>query len=150
MTASDRAYEERRHADSVAALCALLAQRDGLWRTDEDVAAATERARGLLAPGTTADPGQLQQALRELDEALLRAGDPRGLGGALRVGAGSVPGIGSRPDVPGVRPMIKVALCPGTAPCTRREPAKDLWPAPPCALNGVRMRKERLRRDPTA
>ncbi|MFI6085120.1 hypothetical protein ACIBBB_29830 [Streptomyces sp. NPDC051217] len=147
MTASDMAYEERRRADSIAALCALLAERNGLWRTDSDVARATERARDLLDPDSTADPDQLDAAFGELDEALLRGGDARGLGGHLRVGAGQqYPGQA----IPGVHPMIKVALCPGTVLCTRREPAKDLRPAPPCALNGGRMRKERLRRDPTA
>ncbi|MFD3484484.1 hypothetical protein [Streptomyces sp. NPDC058665] len=146
MTGSDTAYGEGPRASSIAALCALLGARDGLWRTDEEVSAATERARALLAPGSTADPGQLDAAFRELDEALLRAGDARGLGGQLRVGPGRpYPG----PTIPGIRPMIKVALCPGTVLCTRREPAKDLRPAPPCALNGTRMRKERLRRDQT-
>lgn len=145
MTASDSAPGSRRgesrRADSVAALCLLLDDPGGLLGGDAEVTRTVERARGLLtANGAGAvDPAQLDAAFDAVDQALRRAGDARGLGSR-------------RGDVAlhGVRPMIKVAVCPGTVPCTRREPAKDLRPAPACAVNGVRMRKERLREDPTA
>ncbi|MET4927296.1 hypothetical protein P3L51_33895 [Streptomyces sp. PSRA5] len=143
MTASGSAPGERRRTDSIAALCLLLNAPDGLGSRDARVAEAVGRATRLLT-ANAADPDELDAALDAVDEALRRAGDARGLGGRR----GGVPG--SSAALPGVRPMIKVALCPGTVPCTRREPAKDLWPAPACAVNGVRMRKERLREDPTA
>lgn len=148
MTASDSVHGAHRRADSIAALCLLLAERDGPAHTDPDVMAAVERTRELLASASASasapapSPAQLDAALDALNEALRRAGYAAGLNGHARVGA--IPGR-THPDIPGVRPMIKVAVCPGEVPCTRREPAKDLWPAPPCALNGVRMRRERLR-----
>ncbi|MFI2286466.1 hypothetical protein [Streptomyces niveus] len=138
MTAPDRVRAERRRADRIAALCLLLNDRDGLRGGDGQVAETVERARRLLAADDTR-PAQLDAAFEAVDQALRRAGDARGLGSR-------------RGDIalPGIRPVINVALCPGAVPCTRREPAKDLRPAPACAVNGVRMRKERLRRDPTA
>ncbi|MET9553576.1 hypothetical protein [Streptomyces sp. NPDC006645] len=138
MTASDNARGERRRADCVAALCLLLNDPAGLRSGDGQVAETVERARRLLAAGD-AEPAQLDAAFEAVDQALRRAGDARGLGSR-------------RGDIalPGVRPMIKVALCPGTVPCTRREPAKDWRAAPACAVNGVPMRKEPLRGNPTA
>lgn len=138
MTAPDSVRGESRRADHIAALCLLLNDPDGLRSGDGQVAETVERARRLL---TTDDvhPAQLDAAFEAVDQALRRAGDARGLGSRR----GDI-------SLPGVRPVINVALCPGTVPCTRREPAKDLRPAPACAVNGVRMRKERLRRDPTA
>lgn len=132
---------ESRRADRIAALCLLLNDPDGLRSGDDQVAETVERARRLLTANTAnaVDPAQLDAAFEAVDQALRRAGDARGLGSRR----GDI-------SLPGVRPMINVALCPGTVPCTRREPAKDLRPAPACAVNGVRMRKERLRRDPTA
>ncbi|MFE3116838.1 hypothetical protein [Streptomyces niveus] len=138
MTAPDSVRAERRRADRVAALCLLLDDRDALRAGDGQVAETVERARRLLAADDT-QPAQLDAAFEAVDQALRRAGDARGLG----TGRGDI-------ALPGVRPVINVALCPGAVPCTRREPAKDLRPAPACAVNGVRMRKERLRRDPTA
>ncbi|MFE4493406.1 hypothetical protein ACFRKD_13230 [Streptomyces niveus] len=138
MTAPDSVRAERRRADRVAALCLLLDDRDALSAGDGQVAETVERARRLLAADDT-QPAQLDAAFEAVDQALRRAGNARGLGS----GRGDI-------ALPGVRPVINVALCPGAVPCTRREPAKDLRPAPACAVNGVRMRKERLRRDPTA
>ncbi|MFC8077596.1 hypothetical protein ACFUN8_18915 [Streptomyces sp. NPDC057307] len=143
MTASDGAPGERRRADSIAALCLLLNTPDGLRSSDAQVAETVERARRLLTADAV-DPARLDAAFEAVDEALRRAGDSRGLGTRRGEFLGP-PGAA----LPGVRPMIKVALCPGTVPCTRREPAKDLRPAPACAVNGVRMRKERLRGDST-
>ncbi|MFG2174043.1 hypothetical protein ACGFMO_22185 [Streptomyces niveus] len=142
MTAPDSVRAERRRADRIAALCLLLNDRDGLHGGDGQVAETVERARRLLAADGT-DPARLDAAFEAVDQALRRAGDARGLGS----GRGDIALPGS---LPGIRPVINVALCPGAVPCTRREPAKDLRPAPACAVNGVRMRKERLRRDPTA
>ncbi|MFJ6820079.1 hypothetical protein ACIQRJ_06650 [Streptomyces niveus] len=138
MTAPDSVRAERRRADRIAALCLLLDDRDALRGGDGQVAETVERAKRLLAADDT-QPAQLDAAFEAVDQALRRAGNARGLGS----GRGDI-------ALPGVRPVINVALCPGTVPCTRREPAKDLRPAPACAVNGVRMRKERLRRDPTA
>ncbi|MFI6691445.1 hypothetical protein ACIBLA_06725 [Streptomyces sp. NPDC050433] len=145
MTASDGEHAERRRADSVAALCLLLDDPDGQLSTDGQVAEAVGRARRLLI--ANAAPDQLDAAFGAVDEALRRAGDARGLLGNLRGEVFGYPAIPA--TLPGVRPMIKVALCPGTVPCTRREPAKDLRRAPACAVNGVEMRKERLRGDLT-
>lgn len=148
----DPAHGERLRADRIAALCVLLTDPHGPQRTDDGVTRAVERARGLVAtgtgPGPVPDAGsrQLDDALQALDDALRRAGDSRGLLGYVRGILGEPP-PGSR--LPGLRTTIKVAVCPGTEPCTRREPARDLRPAPPCALNGAQMRKVRLRPDPT-
>ncbi|WP_329034523.1 hypothetical protein OIE71_18485 [Streptomyces sp. NBC_01725] len=161
----DPEHMERLRADRIAALCVLLTDPRAPQRTDEGVARAVERARALLAasagtgagamrgPGPGSDtapvpgPDQLDDAFEALDDALRRTGDPRGLLGYVRGILGDPP-PGSR--LPGLRATIKVAVCPGTEPCTRREPARDLRPAPPCALHGAQMRKVRLRPDPTA
>ncbi|MCI3227194.1 hypothetical protein GXP76_34425 [Streptomyces sp. NP-1717] len=140
-------------------MCVLLAEPDGPQRTDDGVVRAVERARALLAESTGPDPGagpdpgpvpaasQLDDALEALDDALRRAGDSRGLLGRIRGVLGD-PAPGSR--LTGLRATIKVAVCPGPDPCTRREPARDLRQAPPCALHGAQMRKVRLRPDPAA
>ncbi|MFD5557302.1 hypothetical protein ACFWIA_26115 [Streptomyces sp. NPDC127068] len=138
MTATDR---ERQRADSVGALCALLGESGG--GGDPQVAETAARAGALIA--ADGDRQQVDEALHAVDEALRRAGDPRGLLGRSR-GAADLRPSGS--VVPGVRAQIKVALCPGEPRCPRREPARDLWPAPMCTVTGVRMRKERLRREP--
>ncbi|MFD3917671.1 hypothetical protein [Streptomyces sp. NPDC058595] len=149
----DPAYGERLRADGIAALCVLLAEPHGPQRTDDGVVRAVERARALLATGTGTGPdpgpavGQLDEAFEALDDALRRAGDSRGLLGRIRGVLGD-PAPGSR--LTGLRTTIKVAVCPGPAPCTRREPARDLRQAPPCALHGAQMRKVRLRPDPAA
>ncbi|MFE3247746.1 hypothetical protein [Streptomyces sp. NPDC059209] len=157
----DPAHGERLRADGIAALCVLLAEPHGPQRTDDGVVRAVERARALLAtntgtgtgpaPGPAAGPvpapGQLDDAFAALDDALRRAGDSRGLLGRIRGVLGD-PAPGSR--LTGLRATIKVAVCPGPAPCTRREPARDLRQAPPCALHGAQMRKVRLRPDPAA
>jgi hypothetical protein len=119
-----------------AALCLLLAERDTSVTAVPGVRAAVERTRSLLAAG--GDGTELLAAFRAVDEELRRAGDARGLGGRFRSAATTPPGI---------RRVIKVARCPGAVPCARREPAPDLRPAPRCAVNGVRMRREQLRRD---
>ncbi|MGX2993214.1 hypothetical protein JNUCC64_02785 [Streptomyces sp. JNUCC 64] len=137
MTATDG---ERRRAESVAALCLLLAEPDAGW--DREVTRSAEHARSLLAAG--GDPVRVDEALRALDEALRGAGDARGLLGRSR---GVLDARPSGAALPGMRPLVKVALCPGERPCPRREPARDLWPAPVCAVTGTRMRKERLRRE---
>ncbi|MFJ7423094.1 hypothetical protein ACIQXD_31485 [Streptomyces uncialis] len=139
MTATDR---ERQRADSVAALCLLLGETGGSGG-DRRVAESAERARALLA--ASGDPRRVDEALHAVDEALRRAGDARGLLGGSRGATDPRP---SGSALPGLRPQIKVALCPGEPGCPRREPARDLWPAPMCAVAGVRMRKERLRREP--
>ncbi|WP_158827945.1 hypothetical protein [Streptomyces sp. NRRL S-118] len=119
-----------------AALCLLLTERDGSVTAVPEVRAAVEHTRSLLTVGGGGTV--LLAAFRALDEELRRAGDARGLGGRSR-GAATTP--------PGIRRVIKVARCPGAVPCARREPAPDLRPAPRCAVNGVRMRREQLRRD---
>lgn len=139
MTATDR---ERQRAASIAALCLLLGEPGGSGG-DRRVAESAARARALLA--ASGDPLRVDEALHAVDEALRGAGDARGLLGGSR-GATEPRPPGS--VLPGVRPQIKVALCPGEPRCPRREPARDLWPAPMCAVAGVRMRKERLRREP--
>jgi hypothetical protein len=112
-----------------AALCALLGSPEDLRQAG--VRETAERARELLRSG--ADPQALAACYRELDTALRRAGDARGLTGGNRGGT-----------APGVSPHIKVAVCPGPAQCSRLETARDLLPAPQCAVNGTRMRKARL------
>lgn len=138
----DPAHGERRRADSVAALCLLLADPHGARHTDDGVTGAIERTMALLAT----NDGELDAAFEALDDALRRSGDPRGLLGYVR-------GIlGERPPasrLPGLRSTIKVALCPATEPCVRREPTRDLRAAPLCAVNGTPMRKVRLGQDPT-
>ncbi|MFF1277624.1 hypothetical protein ACFVZC_30145 [Streptomyces marokkonensis] len=62
-----------------------------------------------------------------------RNGDARGLVAGSR-GA----------TAPGIAPHIKVAVCPGSPLCSRVERARDLLPAPYCAVHGTRMRKSRL------
>ncbi|MFF2186019.1 hypothetical protein [Streptomyces sp. NPDC058155] len=152
----DPAHGERLRADRIAALCVLLTDPHASRRTDDEVARAVERARALVATSAGAGPGsgpgpgpgsgQLDDAFEALDDALRRSGDSRGLLGYVR-GILGEPLPGSR--LPGLRTTIKVAVCPGTEPCTRREPTRDLRPAPPCALNGTQMRKVRLRPDST-
>lgn len=118
------------HADDrAAAVCALLGSPDDL--EDPDVRDLAERARDLLRSGASAD--ELSTFYRDLDMALRRAGDARGLVNESRSAR-----------VPGISHDIKVAVCPGPAQCTRVERARDLLPAPPCAVNGTRMRKRRL------
>ncbi|MFD5895874.1 hypothetical protein [Streptomyces sp. NPDC060366] len=146
----DPAHGERLRADRIAALCVLLTDPHAPRRTDDGVARAVERARALVATsmstGSGSGSGRLDDAFEALDDALRRSGDSRGLLGYVRGILGEPP-PGSR--LPGLRTTIKVAVCPGTEPCTRREPTRDLRPAPPCALNGAQMRKVRLRPDST-
>ncbi|MDN3020540.1 hypothetical protein [Streptomyces sp. S.PB5] len=110
-----------------AALCALLNQPEALRQPG--VREAAERARDLLRAG--ADAAELAGPYRALDTALRQAGDARGLSGARVARA------------PGIAQHITVAVCPGPARCTRVERARDLLPAPPCAVNGARMHKRR-------
>ncbi|MFI9202231.1 hypothetical protein [Streptomyces sp. NPDC053048] len=132
-------------AERTAALCGLLAESDGHGHGDARVREAVARAVALLrAPARSEE--ELAVAFRAVDDALRRAGDARGLLGRFR-GAPVSRAAVVAPGLPGLRPAIRVALCPGEVPCTRREPARDLWPAPQCPLHGARMRKERLARD---
>ncbi|MFC0598235.1 hypothetical protein [Streptomyces palmae] len=112
-----------------AALCALLGSPEDLRRPG--VREAAERARDLLRSG--ADTEELASCYRALDTALRQAGDARGLVNESRGGT-----------APGIAPHLKVAVCPGPTPCPRLERARDLLPAPHCAINGTRMRKGRL------
>ncbi|NJP49810.1 hypothetical protein HCJ93_06925 [Streptomyces sp. SBST2-5] len=114
---------------ATAALCALLGSPEDLRLPG--VREAAERARDLLRSGADAD--ELAACYRELDTALRRNGDARGLVGESR-GA----------TAPGITPHIKVAVCPGAHSCARIERARDLLPAPYCAVHGTRMRKSRL------
>ncbi|MGW2052094.1 hypothetical protein ACWCPF_44340 [Streptomyces sp. NPDC001858] len=114
---------------AAAALCALLGSPEDL-RLPE-VRETAGRARDLLRSGAGSD--ELAACFRALDMLLRRTGDARGLVNESRGG-----------EVPGITPHIKVALCPGPARCTRVERARDLLPAPHCAVNGTRMRKGRL------
>ncbi|MFI1420784.1 hypothetical protein ACH4VX_22920 [Streptomyces sp. NPDC020731] len=118
-------YDDR----AAAALCALLGSPQDLRQPG--VREAAEWARELLRSG--AADGELAAGYHALDTALRRSGDARGLGSGPRVAT-----------VPGVAQHIKVAVCPGPARCARVERARDLLPAPPCAVNGTRMRKSRL------
>lgn len=127
MTASpDSPQADQRAA---AALCALLGSAADLRQPG--VRELAERAREMVRSGTGA--AELAACYRALDTALRQAGDARGLVNESRVGR-----------VPGISPHIKVAVCPGPTRCTRVERARDLLPAPPCAVNGTRMRKGRL------
>ncbi|GHG74727.1 hypothetical protein GCM10018779_51700 [Streptomyces griseocarneus] len=110
-------------------MCVLLGSPDDLRHPG--VREAAERARDLLR--SAADADELATCYRALDTALRRAGDARGLVNESRGAA-----------APGIVPHIKVAVCPGPAQCTRVERARDLLPAPQCAVNGTRMRKGRL------
>ncbi|GAB2442818.1 hypothetical protein [Streptomyces incanus] len=114
---------------AAAALCVLLGSPEDLRRPG--VREAAERARDLLRSGADAD--ELATCYRALDTALRQAGDARGLDSESRGGT-----------APGITPHIKVAVCPGSTRCTRIERARDLLPAPHCAVNGTRMRKGRL------
>lgn len=114
---------------SAAALCALLGSPDAL--RDPAVRDLADRARQLLTAGAGAE--ELGRCYAALDTALRRAGDARGLVHDSR-----------STRVPGVSPAIKVAVCPGPAPCARVERARDLLPAPPCAVHRTRMHKRRL------
>lgn len=126
MTTSPHASRPDRAA---AALCALLGSPEDLRLPG--VREAAERARDLLRSGADAD--ELAACYRALDTALRRNGDARGLLNGSRSGT-----------APGIAPHIKVAVCPGSSPCARIERARDLLPAPYCAVNGTRMHKSRL------
>ncbi|MFE9174534.1 hypothetical protein ACFYNZ_34745 [Streptomyces kebangsaanensis] len=127
MTASPDFLQPDRRA--AAALCALLGSPEDLRQPG--IREAAERARDLLQSGAGAD--ELATCYRVLDTALRRAGDARGLVNESRGGA-----------APGITPHIRVAVCPGPARCSRIERARDLFPAPHCAVNGTRMLKGRL------
>ncbi|MFJ4470812.1 hypothetical protein ACIP2X_25480 [Streptomyces sp. NPDC089424] len=114
---------------AVAALCALLGAPDEL--RSPGIRQAAERARDLLCAGADAD--ELDAAYREVDTALRRAGYAEGLANRSR---GWV--------APGVAPHTKVAVCPGPVRCDRLERARDLLPAPQCAVNDTCMSKGRL------
>ncbi|MET8828480.1 hypothetical protein ABZX40_22740 [Streptomyces sp. NPDC004610] len=114
---------------AAAALCTLLSSPAELG--DPAVREAAERARDLLRAG--ASDAELGAAYRALDTALRRTADARGLVYASR-----------GTNAPGVLPHLRVAVCPGPAQCPRVERARDLWPAPQCAVNETRMRKGRL------
>ncbi|MEV7289701.1 hypothetical protein AB0O01_34995 [Streptomyces sp. NPDC093252] len=114
---------------AAAALCTLLGAPAEL--ADPGVREAAERAAGLLRTG--ASDAELGAAYRALDTALRRTADARGLVNGSR-----------GTSAPGVLPHLRVAVCPGPARCPRVERARDLWPAPQCAVNGTRMRKGRL------
>ncbi|MFF1700147.1 hypothetical protein ACFVXC_42035 [Streptomyces sp. NPDC058257] len=127
MTASpDLPRPDRRAA---AALCALLGSPEGLRQPG--VRETAERARDLLRSGAGSD--ELAACFGALDMVLRRTGDARGLVNDSRGG-----------EAPGVTPHIKVAVCPGPAQCTRVARARDLLPAPHCAVNDTRMLKGRL------
>ncbi|MGV9288863.1 hypothetical protein [Streptomyces sp. NPDC003719] len=115
-----------------AALCALLGSREEMQQPG--VAEAAERARDLLRAGAGAE--ELAACFDAIDHALRRAGYAGGLLVASR-------GV----EVPGVTTHLKVAVCPGLARCSRTERARDLLPAPHCAVHDVRMTKARLRPD---
>ncbi|WP_267241656.1 hypothetical protein [Streptomyces sp. PR69] len=132
---------DRELAEWAGALCALLGER-GAGTADQASREAAARARTLLLAGH-ADRAELRAAFEELDEALRRAGDARGLRGRSRSHAAS-----PSPAPPGLRRVIKVARCPGALPCARREPAPDLRLPPKCAVHGVRMHRESLRGTP--
>lgn len=127
MTASP--YLPRPDDRAAAALCALLGSPEDLRQPG--VREVAERARDLLRSGT--DAGELAACYRALDTALRQNGDARGLVNESRGGT-----------APGIARHIKVAVCPGSTLCTRIERARDLLPAPYCAVNGTRMRKSRL------
>ncbi|MFJ4682648.1 hypothetical protein [Streptomyces sp. NPDC088789] len=114
---------------AAAALCVLLGSPRDLRQPA--VREAAEAVRALLA--SEASTAELAAAYLALDTALRRTTDARGLVNGAR-------GV----TAPGVSPHLKVAVCPGPSGCTRVERARDLLPAPPCALHGTRMRKGRL------
>ncbi|MFJ1550730.1 hypothetical protein [Streptomyces sp. NPDC088246] len=118
-------------AQRTAALCALLGSSGDVRRLPE-VQAAAERALALLRSG--ADAAVLAACYDHLDHLLRQAGDARGL---LNESRGAT--------TPGVATHIKVAVCPGPASCSRLERARDLLPAPHCAVHDTRMHKRRLR-----
>ncbi|MGW6318095.1 hypothetical protein [Streptomyces sp. NPDC055099] len=127
MTASpDSPRPDRRAA---AALCALLGSPEDLRQPG--IRETAEQARDLLRSG--ADSDELVAHFRALDRLLRQSGDARGLVNDSRGGV-----------APGIAPHIKVALCPGPALCSRVARARDLLPAPHCAVNDTRMRKGRL------
>ncbi|GHG99446.1 hypothetical protein [Streptomyces lanatus] len=128
MTASPNLPHDDHHA--VAALCTLLGS-SGAMRHSR-VREMAERARDLLRSGAGAD--ELAAHYSALDTLVRQEVDARGL----------VVTQSRTERVPGIVHHIKVAECPGPLHCTRVERARDLLPAPPCAVNGTRMRKGRL------
>lgn len=120
-------------AQRTAALCALLGSSEPVRRLPE-VQAAAEHALDLLRSG--ADANELTACYNGLDHVLRQAGDSRGL---LNQSRGAT--------TPGIATHIKVAVCPGPARCSRLERARDLLPAPHCAVHDTRMHKRRLRPD---
>ncbi|GAA3150378.1 hypothetical protein ACFQ0X_07360 [Streptomyces rectiviolaceus] len=116
-------------AHGTAALCALLGSPDDMRQPG--VQEAAERARDVLQSGAGAD--EIAECYETLDHAMRRAGDAGGLVNGSR---GAM--------TPGLAQHIRVAVCPGPAHCSRLERARDLLPAPHCAVNGARMRKGRL------
>ncbi|MGW6056765.1 hypothetical protein [Streptomyces sp. NPDC055189] len=127
MTASPGFPRPDRRA--AAALCALLGSAEDLRQPG--VRERAEQARDLLRSGADAD--ELAACFDALDMLLRQTGDARGLVNGSRSG-----------EVPGVTPHIKVAVCPGPTRCTRVARARDLRPAPHCAVNDTRMHKSRL------
>ncbi|MFE6133698.1 hypothetical protein ACFQ6Q_36380 [Streptomyces sp. NPDC056437] len=117
-------------AQRTAALCALLGSSD--HARPPEVRTAAERVLTLLRSGD-ADDAAVAGGYNDLDHVLRRAGYAGGLLGESR---------SSR--APGVLAHIKVAVCPGPAHCSRLERARDLLPAPHCAVNDTRMLKSRL------
>ncbi|MER6115755.1 hypothetical protein [Streptomyces sp. NPDC001743] len=118
-------------AQRAAALCVLLSSSDTVRRRPE-VQAAAGRALALLRSGSDADA--LTACYGHLDHVLRQAGIAGGLVSGSR-GA----------TAPGVTTHIKVAVCPAPARCGRLERARDLLPAPHCAVHDTRMHKRRLR-----
>ncbi|MER5633456.1 hypothetical protein CP967_03425 [Streptomyces nitrosporeus] len=116
-------------AHRTAALCSLLGSPEDLRHPG--VRENAERARDLVRGGAGAD--ELTECFGVLDHVLRQAGAAGGLLNASR-------GATAR----GVAAHIKVAVCPGPVPCNRLERARDLLPAPLCAVHGARMRKSRL------
>ena len=119
-------------ARRTAALCSLLGSPHDLRQPG--VRAAAESVRDLLRSGAGAD--ELAAGYEDIDDALRRAGDAGGLLNDSRSAT-----------APGVAAHIKVAVCPGPAGCSRLERARDLLPAPHCAVHDTRMHKRRLRPD---
>lgn len=122
-------------AQQTAALCLLLGEGRHEVRDLPQVLEAAERARELLV--AEADPEEVGAAMRAVDHALRQAGEARGLLGRSRSPV-------ARLHPPGMRQTVKVAVCPFRLRCDRRERARDLLPAPACAVNGGRMVKEQL------
>ncbi len=117
-----------------AALCSLFGSSDDMRQPG--VRGAAERARDLLRSGAGAD--ELTGCYEDLDHALRRAGYAGGLVDGSR--GTTAPTVAA----PGVATHIKVAVCPGPVRCGRLDRARDLLPAPHCAVNGARMRKARM------